>query len=177
MNKEKRSKSIGKILIDLTPLLDVVFIVLIVVFASQKMTIEDSQSAAQAAESSQAAAEAQNAVMAGQMENYDDINTYFTLISVYAGFEPSNRVRRTIYIKINDGDMKTIAINPSDQDKRWEECERYIEEAIGRDGNLYTILSVNTVSEEGMLYRDEQRILKMFGDISSKHANVYVKGM
>ncbi len=177
MKKDKKEKSIGKILIDLTPLLDVVFIVLIVVFAGQKNKIAESESAKLAAQSSQAAIEAQNAVLDGQMANYEDVNAYFSLISVYAGFDPSNRVRRTVYIKVNDGDIKTVAINPSDADKRWEECEEYIEEVIGREDNLYTILSVNTVSEEGMLYRDEQRILKMFGDISSKHANVYVKGM
>ena len=177
MKKTDKSKSIGKILIDLTPLLDVVFIVLIVVFASQKMSIKESQSAVEQAQSSQAAAEAQSAVMGDQMETYDDINSYFSLISVYAGFDPSNRVRRTIYIKVNESDIKTIAINPSDQDRRWEECEQYLEEAISREGNLYTILSVNTQSEEGMLYRDEQRIFEMFRDISKKHTNVYIKGM
>ena len=94
MGKNKKPKSIGRLIVDLTPLLDVIFIVLIVILAGQDnySTQADVKYAEAEKYVSEVNAEmeeidAQNSVLKEQMSAYSSMNEYFNVVhqSFYSG--------------------------------------------------------------------------------------------
>ena len=184
MGKEKKQKSLGRLLIDLTPLLDVVFIVLIVVLAGQAdysnkadLKYVEAELYVSEADAKMDELEAQDSVIREQMSNYSSINEYFNVVTVYASYSLENRKLRTIYVMVNTDDPKTFNLNPSNTSSAWTDCRNYIEDIIKKDESLPMILSINTNSDEKMLYRDEQSINDMFSDLMRTYKNLTIKNL
>ncbi|MCR5727604.1 MAG: hypothetical protein K6G24_09065 [Lachnospiraceae bacterium] len=180
----KKPKSLGRLLIDLTPLLDVVFIVLIVVLAGQdNYSTEADRKYAEAEQyvkevnASMEEIGAENSVLTEQMSAYSSINEYFNVVTVYAAYSTENRKLRTIYIKVNTEDTVAINLNPSNASAAWLECRNYIEELIKKDESLPMILSLDSNRDEKMLYRDEMSINELFMDLTGKYKNLNIRNM
>ena len=176
MGKNKKPKSIGRLIVDLTPLLDVIFIVLIVILAGQDnySTQADVKYAEAEKYVSEVNAEmeeidAQNSVLKEQMSAYSSMNEYFNVVTVYAAYSPENRKLRTIYLKVK------INLNPSNMSSAWTECRNHIEEIIRKDESLPMILSINTNSDDKMLYRDEESISSMFMEFTKTYKNLSIR--
>ena len=184
MGKEKKPISLGRLLIDLTPLLDVVFIVLIVILAGQdNYSTEADRKFAEAEKyvsevnTEMEKVEIENGVLSEQMAAYSSINEYFNIVTVYAAYSPENRKYRTIYVKINIDDPITINLNPSNVSASWMECRGYIEEIIKKDESLPMILSLDISSNDKMLYRDENSIREMFGTLQDRYKNITIRNI
>lgn len=176
MRLGKKPKSIAQALIDLTPLLDVIFILLIVVLSYQdnfNSVAEEKLSQAEeyqiAADDKVAEAEATNETYKEQLENYANLNDYVNVVTIYASYEPSNRKYRTIHVAINDEEQKEIQLNPSNTAEAWAECKSYVEPLISSEAP--TIISIKN---EKMLYRDEEAIKSLYEGLASS-GNVYLK--
>ena len=177
MRLGKRSKSIAQVLIDLTPLLDVIFILLIVVLSYQdnfNKAAEEQLTYAvdyiDDANDKVAAADARVDTAEEQVENYAKLNDYVNVITINASYKPSNRKYRVIHVAVNADDMREIPLNPSNTNEAWKECKVYVEQIIS-DGKP-TILSIKN---EKMLYRDEESIMKMYEELNASTSNVYLK--
>lgn len=175
MKLGKKPKSIGQVLIDLTPLLDVIFILLIVVLSYQDNFSEKAEEQISQAEQyytdaqdAVADAEAKTDTYKEQLENYANLNDYVNVVTIYASYEPSNRKYRTIHIAMNADDMKEIPLNPSNTSEAWAECKSCVEQVITDEAP--TIISIKN---EKMLYRDEESIIKMYESLEA--TNVYLK--
>ncbi|MCR5738243.1 MAG: hypothetical protein K6G43_00325 [Lachnospiraceae bacterium] len=183
MSSKDTSHSIEKMIIDLTPLLDVVLLMLIVVLScntakaeeekkSNLQAVEEMQQESQqlVADANDRAdeAEARCDAMRNQFNNYENLNQYVNVISIYVAYQESYRWNRTIYICINNSELKAIPFNDSTEDARWDECKRYIEENIpNRD--IPTVISIDNsyISEDKkMLYRDELRLLQLYAELN-----------
>lgn len=182
MGKNKKPRSLGRLLIDLTPLLDVIFIVLIVVLAGQdNYSTEADRKYAEAEKyvkevnAEMEEIDAENSVLKEQMSTYSSLNEYFNVVTVYAAYSQENRKLRTIYIKVNTDEPITINLNPSNVSSAWAECRKYIEDKIKEDLSLPMILSINTNSDEKMLYRDEESIHSMFMDLMNNYKNLTIR--
>lgn len=182
MGKNKKPRSLGRLLIDLTPLLDVIFIVLIVVLAGQdNYSTEADRKYAEAEKyvkevnAEMEEIDAENSVLKEQMSTYSSLNEYFNVVTVYAAYSQENRKLRTIYIKVNTDEPITINLNPSNVSTAWAECRKYIEDKIKEDLSLPMILSINTNSDEKMLYRDEESIHSMFMDLMNNYKNLTIR--
>ena len=182
MGKNKKPKSIGRLIVDLTPLLDVIFIVLIVILAGQDnySTQADVKYAEAEKYVSEVNAEmeeidAQNSVLKEQMSAYSSMNEYFNVVTVYAAYSPENRKLRTIYLKVNTDEPIKINLNPSNMSSAWTECRNYIEEIIRKNESLPMILSINTNSDDKMLYRDEESISSMFMELTKTYKNLSIR--
>ena len=158
MGKNKKPKSIGRLIIDLTPLLDVIFIVLIVVLAGQDtFNMEADQKFAEAevyvseADKKLDEMEALVDTYAEQMAAYDSLSDYFNAVTVYASYSLENRRLRTVYVMINNEEPVTLNLTPSNTAETWAECKRMIEEVIKKDETLPMILSINSNGDEKML--------------------------
>ena len=180
----KKPGSLGRLLIDLTPLLDVVFLVLIVVLAGQdNYNTEADRKYAEAEQYVKEAAEkideteAENSVLTEQMDAYSSLNEFFNVVTVYAAYSRENRKLRTIYIKVNTDDTVTINLNPSNVTSAWSECRNYIEDIIKKDESLPMILSLDLNNSEKMLYRDEQSINDMFMELLGKYPKLNIRNM
>ena len=184
MKKDKKSRSLSRILIDLTPLLDVIFIVLIVVLAGQdNYSTEADRKYAEAEKyvidvnAEMEEIDAENSVLKEQMSSYSALNEYFNVVTVYAAYSPENRKFRTIYIKVNTDETQKINLNPSNSQDAWSECRKFIEDIIKKDESLPMILSINTSGDDKMLYRDESSINDMFADLMRKYQNLTIRNM
>jgi len=182
MGKNKKPKTIGQLLIDLTPLLDVIFIVLIVVLvgrdsynAEADKKYADAEQYVSEADAKVAEMEAKTATYTEQMKAYGEISEYVNLITVYAGYNPANRKFRTIYVMINADAPKEINLNPSTEKNAWAECRTMIEEVIQKNENAHAVLSISTENSEQMLYRDEEAIYDMFKDLMDKYSNISMR--
>ena len=178
----KNKKTIGQLLIDLTPLLDVIFIVLIVVLvgrdsynAEADKKYADAEQYVSEADAKVAEMEAKNATYTEQMKAYGEISEYVYLITVYAGYNPANRKFRTIYLMINSDEPKQINLNPSTETDAWAECRTIIEGVIQKNENAQAVLSVSTENSEKMLYRDEEAIYSIFRDLMKKYSNITIR--
>ena len=87
MRRRRNNKS--DLMIDLTSLLDVIFIILLVVMCSQQLTKWDYESREQKATETVRDAEAIAQLYQDQMETHDKLNEYVVKLSVYADFNPA----------------------------------------------------------------------------------------
>ena len=176
MRKEKK-KSLGQYIIDLTPLLDVIFILLIVVLCYQdnfsseaKAEIKDANEKVADITDEKARTDGENTLLSRQLETYENLNNYVDVITIYSSYKPSNRKYRNVYVQINGGDSWERELNPSNEKAVWSECKEYIEGALANNDDKPVVLSI---TDEKMLYRDEQSIEKLYADLDLK--NKYVK--
>lgn len=170
MRLKNQSFSLGQFLIDLTPLLDVIFILLIVVLTYQDGYIKDADDKkaeadkiVQMANDAKAKAESSNETAQEQLDTYANIHDYVNVVTVYASYTPSNIKYRTLHVEINNNDIWEKEINPSNEQRVWEECRTYIEEKLTGLSAMPTVFSI---MNEKMLYRDEQAILSLYGDLN-----------
>lgn len=178
MRMRKTNNGIGRMLIDLTPLLDVIFILLIVVvcYQSKYKDISDANIAAATAKEAavtdeMAATKAQNTVLKAQLDTYANLNDYVNVVEIFSTYTPSDRKNRTIYISYNS-EQKTINLTASNSSRAWQECESYITGILESRGDAPMVLKV---MDEQMLYRDEQRIIELFGSLCEKYPNLYLR--
>ena len=179
MGKNKKPKSIGRLIIDLTPLLDVIFIVLIVVLAGQDTyNIEADQKMVQAEEYVSEAdkkldeMESMVGTYAEQMAAYDSLSEYFNAVTVYASYSRENRRLRTVYVMVNNEEPVTLNLTPSNTAETWAECKRMIEEVIKKDESLPMILSISSNGDDKMLYRDDEAIYSIFKDLHNAYPTI-----
>lgn len=181
MSLKSESKSIGEYIIDLTPLLDVIFILLIVVLCSQEnhsRLADEKYAQAEKIEldaiDSKAEAEDYRNAVQKQLENYEQQFDYMNLVTIYASYKPSNRKYRTLRVMINGKEVWEEEINPSNEDTVWDKCQAYIEKSINGDSEIPTVFAI---SNEKMLYRDEEAILALYDrlDIKNKFERNYTE--
>lgn len=167
--KRKRRKNKNDIIIDLTSMLDVIFIVLLVVMVGQKTAgmQQDKDSAQQVQEYNEAI---------DLYRDAKDTSTYFKSASVSVPYDETEIQKRTIKILFwGDEDFtefKLVGINTDDVFNEFTEC---LEEYISGCQDSPVILSLN--DDDGkILYRDEKRITGIIMELSEKYENVYIKG-
>ncbi len=172
-----KGKSLGQSLIDLTPLLDVIFIILIVVLCNQKkyndeadIIVDNMHEEVSAAHDEAADATATSETYKEQLGAYADLEDYVNVVTIYASYTPSNRKFRKIHVVINTDEEKVFDLNPSNTNKAWDDCRKYVEEVILQDTSVPAIISVKN---EKMLYRDEQQIISMVSQFNGD--NVYLR--
>ena len=167
--KRSRSKGIKQFIIDLTPLLDVIFILLIVVLANGTRSEELANEQFEEAMEVKSSAEQQVNAYKSHFEAYSDIDEYFSIITVSAGYHSDNRRERTISIKVNENDEIQFELNPTNQDDQWEKITQDIQKTISAKNDLPAILVLNIKNDEKMLYRDEEEIMRIFDGLKTEY--------
>lgn len=183
--------------IDLTSLLDVIFIVLLVVLCNQmvmndkveKQAVATASAAAMTLEQAKlmrddATAEANlikaDAYDAIQMEqvykqqlaNYANADSFISFITVYVDYNPVTIEKRHIRVLLNDSEIKTINLNKDNRDEAIDEFYMYLVDFIQVHTDGPIVMSVNL---DQILYRDEKVVSATLRDLSGKYNNVYLK--
>ena len=183
MRKKGRSKTVKDLIIDLTPLLDVIFIILLIVLAngdvySQSAASLMTEAEAESLNAQQIMNDADLMVNTYQthLEAYKEIDDYFSIITVSAGYDIRNRRNRTVRVKINDSDEMVYELNPSNaKNGEWTKIRKFIEERVAAEPDLPVILALNMKNEDKMLYRDEEDIRRIFDDLKAEYPNVTIR--
>ncbi len=194
----KRSSRSGKtdILIDLTSLLDIVFIVLLIVMCGQQLVSADSAARAEEADKKleeatelyndaderikyvDALVEAYNM----HMDAYDNFDRYVTFIDVVAYYDSSASITdRTIHIYVGYPDKYEwpgISVNSGNEADAYTDLANAlkvaIEDAAGQESPVPVILSLNS-GDDKILYRDEVAITNIFNKLAESYDNVFIR--
>ena len=172
----RKHKSIGNVLIDLTPLLDVVFIVLLVVVCQLQHTKSDiAQDKADLADQ-QAAIETQKEQYEDQLDSLGNVTDYVSFISVNAHFE-SDLVTRHLTVMNSDKESvipEIAELRGTSVSEGFTDLRNYLEDYLQEDPDRMIVLSLNE-GDEDILYRDEKEIKRIFNELSSEYPNIRQK--
>lgn len=179
MKRRHRAKS--DILIDLTSLLDVIFIILLVVIFRQQSLTEKQLSQAENAnavmEDASALADEANAkyeLYMDQLETADQLNQYVWAVSVYASYSSDNVTERHIRILREGEEIETFDLRGTNVQDALVQFRDTLENYVKEHSDQPVILSLNE-KDEKILYRDEKEIRKIFDYLSEEYGNVFIK--
>lgn len=168
MNSSGNKKSLGEIVIDLTPLLDVVFIMLVVVltcfqsnynlFLQNKSELderfEEMEDQIEEANEQRGNADA----LISDHEIYENIGEYVVILDINETVNESDPSRRKIIIA-HKGELNEFEINRNNMESKMEEIKNYILTFKSEDKP-----TVVKLQYEFMLYRDEEKITEILKD-------------
>lgn len=168
MRRKRYNK--GDILIDLTSLLDVIFIILLIVVCNQQnVTREVEVQQAEAAELAQQA-EVQLQLYTDQMESASD----FCLVSVNARYEADNVTVRHVFIQKKGEEIEEIDLIGNNTKESLEQIKSVLQEYVDVNAGKPIIFSLNE-RDEHILYRDEKAIQDIFNQLREYSEDVYIK--
>lgn len=168
MRKKRRNNL--DILIDLTSLLDVIFIILLIVVCNQQYLNDKLSKESVEAESVMAEAQAAKALYLDQI---DTVQNYSELLSVYASYDSQNVTQRHIRVLKNEQDIVTFDLLGNNVSETLAEFKDYMLTYISNNPEKPVVLSLND-KDENILYRDEKAIKAIFEELS-EYPNVYFK--
>lgn len=170
MRRQRKRKYRGDILIDLTSLLDVIFIVLMIVLCNQQNATNEVLAQQEEAVQLSEQAKAQLWLYSDQMDTVDQ----FCMVSINARYDPNNVTTRHIYVQKNGKDIEQIDLRGNNTDEQFDRLEELLKEYIESNEDKPIIFSLNE-GDESILYRDEKAIQKIFDDLKNSSKDVYIK--
>ncbi len=168
--RRHRNRNGENVLLDLTPLLDVVFIILFVMFCNYKSASAKSADYASEAETSKKLYDQAAETIGSQL-----------VISVTVPFDEDSVETRHIEMLVkgvnNDEPDEFCELKGSDVEEGWNAFAAHLDElAAEYDGEdaMPVIIGFNE-GDEDILYRDEKKMQEVLTDLAQKHGNVYLK--
>ena len=164
--------------IELTSLLDVIFIVLMIVICNQQINMTVKEDTAKVkmeqAMDAQADADAEKELYKQHRETFETVNEQMDVITVYVDYTPSDIRNREIRIMANDDELPIIKLSPSNTKESFEQFEKSLEKKIAEaeEADKPVIISIDTTQ---ILYRDEKAVDEIIGRLFDKHDNLYLK--
>lgn len=162
------------IIIDLTSLLDVVFIVLLVVMCYQFANINKYEALADDAQTSQEILDNKSNAYDHAIETQDNINQFVFAVNVQSNYEEQNYKERHLSVIREGKEIVSWELSGNDTVEKYAEFEQTLDEYISEIPDNPILLSLNE-DDANILYRDEQKILDIFGRLTDKYSNVYVR--
>lgn len=159
----------NNILLDLTPLLDVIFIILLIFVSQTILSKKLSEEETLGIQEEYAEAKKEYDL---RNEMIDDYYTFVTVISTYDRENPENRE-----IRISGNPDETdniISLSGSDVEKEYADLEEYLKGYISANRDKPVVFSLNQ-GDERILYRDEKRIREAVDKLQASNNNVYFK--
>lgn len=164
--------------IELTSLLDIIFIVLMIVICNQQINMTQKEEAAQIvmeqAEDARAEAEAEKELLKQHNDTYAEINDQMEIITVYVDYKPSDIKNREIRMVANDTELPMVTLSPSNARDAYGRFEAALEKQISEaeKADKPVIISIDTTQ---ILYRDEKAVEEIVGRLFDSHDNLYYK--
>ena len=175
---KRRHCAKSDIVIDLTSLLDVVFIVLLVVICRQhNLTYsqqEKMQEKMEDVETREALAQEKYELYMDQLETADQLNQYVWAVSVYARYSSEKVTERHISVLREGQEIESFELRGENVSGTLEAFRKSLESYITEHAEQPVILSLNE-DDEKILYRDEKAINRIFAELASAHENVFIK--
>ncbi len=179
MNRRNGRK---EVILDLTSLLDVIFIVLLIVMSRQQLladktvlTEEELNSKISEQEAMTESANAAYEMYTEQLETFENINNYAPNVVIYSDYMLYDPTERIIRVKFGDADITEIGYLYSlNTDSTFKLLADELREFVALNEDKPILVSLNA-GETGILYRDEVAILAIINDLRADFPNIYVK--
>ncbi|MBQ6968359.1 MAG: hypothetical protein IJP84_10725 [Lachnospiraceae bacterium] len=166
------------ILIDLTSLLDVIFILLMVVLARQQISDMDLKDQTAKLKEQQVELQAEKAETMDEYRLYsaqNDLTEKMVIISVTATFDPENPKERSLKILKNGNEKPEVfALSGGNTKEAFDKFEEQLVSYVKEAGGLPVVLSLADDGSE-ILYRDASKIQEIFNSLSSLSKDVYIR--
>ena len=173
--RRKRRGSGGDVLIDLTSLLDVIFIILLIVMWSQN-TVEGKLKQTQAqTEYAKAQTEAEYKLYEQQIEIADNINQYVWAVSVVVPYDKADVTKRTIQILKEGEEIESFDLVGNNVTEAIDDFKKSLVGYIELNKTRPVILALNE-NDDNILYRDEVMVTELFLELTKEYSNVYIRG-
>lgn len=157
------------IIIDLTSLLDVMFIILLVVLCGQNVVTNELSDAQAKAEHAQSQAEEEKWLYEEQLELSNNV----WAVSIMVPYDEKEITRRQIRFLVRGEEIRSIDLvgnNVTGAVNEFRDCLiSYIQQNEGKP----IILSLNE-NDDYILYRDEVMVNGIFEELVNTYSNVYV---
>ena len=170
MNK----RGIPSLDIDLTSLLDVIFIVLMVVMCHQALGTQAAEQEIEELTTQLDSAVAENEVHETQLnayENADDLVAYVTLRADYDTQNPRTRHIQLAYN--NDVAFEEITITPETEKTGYATLEDNMNQFLTGKAEMPVLIVLN---EDHILYRDQVKISQLLDELGEQYTNLYQTG-
>ncbi len=149
---------------DLTPLLDVIFIILMVVMC--KLALDNNVMTTRLDD----ATSTKNTIET-QADTYSNVNKLVAFITLNADYESGNPKNRHIKLAYNDdSNIIDIVITPDTEKKSFDDFNKQLEDFIEANKDKPVLL---TLDEERILYRDHLELSRIIEDLQKKYNNLY----
>ncbi len=173
--RKRRRGSGGDILIDLTSLLDVIFIILLVVMWGQNRAGDNLKQAQADAEYAKAQTEAEYKLYQQQIEIAENINQYIWAASVVVPYDKADVTRRKIQVLKEGEEIESFDLVGNQVTASVEAFKKSLVKYIEENPNQPVILSLNE-NDDNILYRDEVMVTEIFLELAKEYQNVYIRG-
>lgn len=172
--------------IELTSLLDVIFIVLMIVLCNQQinMQVKDREAKERFEEAEEALLEAsamqeeaydfvsEKAAYEEQLKAYEEMYDGILSVTVYADYSPADVKTRTLRVISGSKELFTGTLTPQSEREVYREFADALRTEIAANEGKPVIL---TVSTEKILYRDEQSISEVLSELSAESEDIYYR--
>ena len=173
--RRKRKGAGSDVLIDLTSLLDVIFIILLVVMWGQNQVEGNLKQSQAEAEYAKAQTEAEYRLYEQQIETADNLNQYVWAVSVVVPYDKEDVTQREI-IMLKEGEIiERFELVGNNVKASVEAFEKSLKKYIEANADRPVILSLNE-NDDTILYRDEVMVTELFLKLTGEYSNVYVRG-
>lgn len=157
--------------IDLTSLLDVIFIVLMVVMCHQSLDSKTIQEVIDNLQEQVNETEKENDVYETQLYAYDNANTLVAYVALSAEYDTKDPKTRCIQLAYNnDIAFEEITITPENEEESYALFEEKMISFLSEKSDMPVILVLN---EENILYRDQVRFSEILSLLEEQYHNLY----
>ena len=179
--------------IELTSLLDVIFIVLMIVLCNQQLNMQAKTDAA-AAQEAEAEAElseaqemmeeavslqeaaydfaAEKEMYEEQLKAYEEMQDEVVSIVLYADYKPSDLRTRTVRILSGSAELSSFTLTPGKEQEVFLRVQEALRTEIAENAGKPVII---TLSTEKILYRDEESLSEVLAVLSGSCENLYIR--
>jgi len=173
--RKRRSGTKNDVIIDLTSLLDVIFIILLVVLCGQygvrdRLTLAQSET-----EQMREKAEKEYLLYADWVETEDNLHKYVWAVSVMVPYNKNEVTQREIKLLKEGEEIESFELIGNEVAGSVEAFRNSLIEFIKANQDKPVILSLNE-ADDYILYRDEVMVNEIFAELSREYSNVYIKG-
>lgn len=170
-----RKKNRGDIIIDLTSLLDVVFIILLVVITQFASNNKVAEAKSQQADRDTEIAEMKKKEYDSQLDNLGTVREYIVFVQVISEYDKNRVQDRSILISVDHDEVSFELKGQGDKvEEEYKRFEEQIDTYIKTNPEKIIVLALNE-GDEDILYRDEKRIKSIFMEKAKDNANVRIR--
>lgn len=167
MNK----RSLPNLDIDLTSLLDVIFIVLMVVMCHQALGTRTEQQENEQLTIQLEEAENKNDIYETQLYAYDNADQLVAYVILNADYDAKDPTTRNIQLAYNnDIAFEEIIITSENEEESYASFEEKMVSFLSEKSYMPVILVLN---EDNILYRDQVRLSEILSKLGEQYSNLY----
>lgn len=168
----KNRKSKKNLIIDLTSLLDVIFIILLALMVSQK-----DASAQQQQDLEEQITQAENAqqLYEDMLDTQNNLSKYVYAVSITVPYDKDEIHKREIMLLTEGSEPQTFPLIGNETDESLAAFKESLAASVASHADCPVILSLND-DDEKILYRDEKAVSAILYELSAEYDNVYIKG-